>query len=159
MSEQPEAADAALVRQLELAVYEREQVPTELVDFAVRAFAWRSIDIDLDAELAELIADSALVSEAVRGGALPRTLTFVVGASTLVLEITTPDQPGLRSLLGQFLGPATEQVVVDQPGSPSTPTAVDSRGHFSVSEVSAGPIRIRWKTDGSWASTSWLPST
>ena len=59
MSQQPEASfeDQSLLAEVRAAAAEHDPVPADVVAAAKASFTWRSID----AELAELIEDSALV--------------------------------------------------------------------------------------------------
>src|SRR2546425_157833 len=89
------ARDAPLLAELRLASAAREPVPPRVLEAARAAYTWRLID----AELAELIADSALEAQVagvrggVRGEQMPRLVTFeVAGGTTLELEATPADR-------------------------------------------------------------------
>ena len=79
-------SDEMILASLRMAAAIREPVPASVLQAARDAFAWRLID----AELAELVADSAceLASAGTRGGGQPRLVTFEVpGGTSLQLII------------------------------------------------------------------------
>jgi hypothetical protein len=116
--------------------------PPDLVyELGRAAFAWRRVD----AELAELVADSALESSMVRSAApQTRVLSFEAGDVTIEIQVTV--RRGRRSLLGQVVGrPASSGGVVwaetDNGTAPSVP--VDPVGRFAMDEVPEGRLRFR----------------
>ncbi|TYL55041.1 hypothetical protein FXB39_05450 [Nocardioides sp. BGMRC 2183] len=127
---------------------------------AKAAFTWRTVD----AELAELLHDSALdAGAAVRSvAAAPRTLSFGrrhdQDSVTLELEITDGD------LLGQVIGEAigttqpgaTTTVTVQRPGDADVEVAVDAGGFFTVPGVGTGPVRFRVQGAGAGMTTDWI---
>lgn len=123
---------------------------------AKAAFTWRTVD----AELAELLHDSALdAGAAVRSvAAAPRTLSFGrrhdQDRVTLELEITDGD------LLGEVIGTtqpgATTTVTVQRPGVADVEVAVDAGGFFTVPGVGTGPVRFRVQGAGAGLTTDWV---
>jgi hypothetical protein len=89
--------DDRLLAELREAVAEADQVTDRQREAARAAFTWRTVD----AELAELLHDSALESTAVRGADdAARTLSFVSGPITLEVEIDGD------TVMGQVVGAA-----------------------------------------------------
>jgi hypothetical protein len=135
--------DEELLAELREAVAEADEV-TELQREAARAaFTWRTVD----AELAELLHDSALESAAVRGDDTARTLSFASGPLTLEVEI---DGDTVR---GQVVGAAAESVLLQRSTADDQPLEVDPSGFFRFDGVSAGPVRFVVKA-GDWTLTS-----
>lgn len=121
------------------AVYDAvDPVPPEVEAVAYGALAWR----DVDAALAELVADSLDVDEqlsGVRRAGLQRIVTFE--APGVVVEVEVTETGRTRSLAGQLVpvGPAT--VVVQTPDDATTVEA-DDLGRFQLDAVAAGPVRL-----------------
>jgi len=151
-----ELADEELLAELRTAAGRFDAVPPSVHDAALAAFELRN----LDAELAELVADSAVEAGTVlvRGTAEPRLISFASPRISIELQVTAA--AGARRLVGQVVG----QVV----GMPHGVVEVDHRdgvivvqpddlGRFVASGVSAGPVRLRCElpTGGS-VMTSWL---
>ncbi len=143
------ARDAALLAELRLASAAREPVPPRVLESARAAYTWRLID----AELAELIADSALEAQpagvrgGVRGEQMPRLVTFeVAGGTTLELEATPADR-ALR-LVGQVVPPRSGTAEVVHPGGTER-AEVDEMGRFFAEGIAGGPMRIRLRLAGS----------
>lgn len=129
--------------------------PPELVLEAGRAaFAMRAID----AELAELVADSAyddaeLVTRAVVSDV--RMLSFECGDVSVELDVET--DPWSRSLRvhGIAVGAVGDVVVVRT--ASRTPVPLDADGRFDAGDVEPGPLRLELATaDGRRVTTSWV---
>lgn len=129
--------------------------PPELVLEAGRAaFAMRAID----AELAELVADSAyddaeLVTRAVVSDV--RMLSFECGDVSVELDVET--DPWSRSLRvhGIAVGAVGDVVVVRTASRTSVP--LDADGRFDAGDVEPGPLRLELATaDGRRVTTSWV---
>ncbi|TNM38592.1 hypothetical protein FHP29_15280 [Nocardioides albidus] len=121
------------------------------------AFTWRSVD----AELAELLHDSALeAGAAVRsgpGGAEPRTLSF--GHSGLTLEIEVDGEV----LLGQVIGTgeaasASEpaSVLLERPDADAQSAETDAGGFFRLEGVRSGTVRFVVEQGGWSLTTPWV---
>lgn len=146
------AEDDALLAELRALAAEHDPVPAEAVAAARSAIAWRT----MDAELAELTADSSVEPElaGVRSTNTPTLLTFDAPGLTVEVEVLTqPD--GTRRLLGQLVpvGPGT--VEVRHRGGTSSVTA-DEVGRFAVGDVAAGPFSLRCGVGGRVVETDWF---
>lgn len=134
-------SDEELAADLAAAILTEQAVPERFVAAGKAAFAWRTVD----AELAQLVADSA-GQDALAGTradhAEVRTVTFAAGDVTIDVEIA-PD-----ALLGQVV-PAREGEleVVERDGATRT-TAVDDVGWFTLRPGPAGTFRLRFRSPG-----------
>lgn len=142
-----EPADRELLTVLRGVLEETDPVPAPLVEAAQASFTWRTVD----AELAELTADSVLDGAAVRSAEAPRLLTFTAGAISLVLEVVG------RRLMGQIVGPRPEEVEIRHAGGSLTVPA-DDYGRFRAAPVPPGPISLACRFAGSRRPivTSWV---
>jgi hypothetical protein len=119
-----------------------DPVPASVIEAGNAAYSWRRID----AELAELQADSAIDEESLalaRGGGAPmRSVRFGVGGIVIDLEIHI-DQPE-RTILGQLSPPSSAHVEIHRTGNrtPITNDA-DTLGRFRARIPTGGPIRLR----------------
>jgi hypothetical protein len=132
-----------LIAELREAVAEADLVTAQQREAARAAFTWRTVD----AELAELLHDSALESSAVRGDDSARTLSFASGPLTLEVEVDGD------ALMGQVVGAATDSVLMQRSIAVDQPLPVDSSGFFRVDGVAPGPIRFVVQA-GDWTLTS-----
>lgn len=132
-----------LLAELREAVAEADQVTDRQREAARAAFTWRTVD----AELAELLHDSALESAAVRGDEAARTLSFASGSLTLEVEI---DGDTVR---GQVVGAAADSVLMQRSIADDDPLPVDQAGFFRVEGVAPGPVRFVVRA-GDWTLTS-----
>jgi len=146
-----DASDDDLVRELARAVAVHDPVPPELRTFAREAFTWRTVD----AELAELVADSRETAGAgLRGAADVRLLTFTAGGQQLDVELLT--EGAARRLVGELTPPQQARVVVEHAGGTRTEDT-DELGRFLLADVPAGRIRLRCEpVDGPAVVTPWL---
>ncbi|GAA1514489.1 hypothetical protein [Nocardioides humi] len=119
------------------------------------AFTWRSVD----AELAELLHDSALdAGAAVRsGGEQPRTLAF--GRSGITLEVEIDGD----ALLGQVIGtgeaaaaPEPATVRLERPDAEAQVVEADAAGFFRLSGVATGTVRLVVEQAGWSLTTPWV---
>jgi hypothetical protein len=135
-------------------VAEQVDPPPELVLEAARAaFLMRRID----AELAELVLDSAvdagpvLVRSAVDDGV--RMLSFETGTISIEVQVTGVD--GGRSLLGLVTGASGTVEVETTAGRHAVP--IDTLGRFAVMDVPQGAVRLHLVADdGTAVTTSWV---
>jgi hypothetical protein len=108
---------------------------------AKASLGWRR----LDADLAELLTDSALAEEPLalaRGGAAPvRSVTFGSGALTIDIEVHVDDQT--RTLLGQLSPAAPARLEVQTTAETPLSVQADDLGRFRVRLPAGGPIRLR----------------
>jgi hypothetical protein len=135
---------------------EVDPVPDDVNSFAKAALGWRRID----AELAELLSDSVLESEAhaaTRGVARARVVTFRASDLELDVEIR-PAEPGV-ALLGQ-LAPGVSATIDVQRDDGSTVAAAeaDRLGRFRAELPEGGRIRlvVRREPPAPSIETSWL---
>jgi hypothetical protein len=140
-----------LLEELRLVLRRTDPVPAEVTDFAKTALGWRR----LEADLAELLEDSALQTESTalaRGGG-PRSLTFRSDNLTIDVEL----RPG--SLLGQ-LSPAAGSAAVelqDDEGAVVATTESDTLGRFRLGLEGDGRRRLRVvRPDAVPVETSWF---
>jgi len=137
-----------------------DPVPPLVTRSATAALGWRR----LDADLAELLADSALDADALalaRGDvATLRSVTFSAGALTIDIEIQL--QGAARTLLGK-LSPAARTKIELQSSGEATPigTESDRLGRFRIKLPAASSIRLRVAVGNAdaanWIETSWIP--
>jgi hypothetical protein len=133
--------DEAVFAELRDLIARTDPVPERLDDAARAAFTWRTID----AELAELMQDSAEVDDAalaLRGAtAGPRLLSFESPRLAIEAEVTALG-PRERRLTGQILPPLAASLTLEQGGVRLTAQA-DELGRFTFDRVGAGPVRLR----------------
>jgi len=133
-----------------------DAVPSRVTEAAKAALTWRRID----AELAELLSDSALDAEsALARGASPlvRSVSFSAGGAIIDLEVQLDD--GRRVLLGQ-LSPAMQRTIEIQraDGSESSSSSSDELGRFRIKLDAGGTIRLRIVDEaGAAVETAWIP--
>jgi hypothetical protein len=128
-----------------------DPVPQAVVDAARAAYTWRTID----AELAELTADSAMATAGVRSTSAPRLLTFE-GAGVEV-EVEVAQTGSTRHLSGQLVPMGPAQITVRWSGGTQEATA-DDLGRFAMDHVPAGSVSLailRTGTDQPIV-TSWI---
>jgi hypothetical protein len=150
--------DEPLVAELRALFAEVDPVPGVVTEAAKAALGWRR----LDADLAELLSDSALQEESLalaRGGGAPvRSVTFSTAELTIDLEIHTDGEH--RTLLGQLAPPFTATIEL-QTAEGSVPAAeTDHLGRFRVTLPTGGSIRLRVlardRPSASPVETSWI---
>ncbi|MBJ7358217.1 hypothetical protein [Nocardioides sp.] len=135
--------DDQLLAELGEAVAEAALVTDRQREAARAAFTWRTVD----AELAELLHDSALEASAVRGDDAARTLSFASGPLTLEVEVDGD------AVMGQVVGAATDSVLMQRSIADDQPLPVDPSGFFRVEGVAPGPVRFVVQA-GDWTLTS-----
>ena len=144
-------SDERIEQELQEAAQLLDPVPPHLVDAAIGAFTWRTIDADL----AELVYDSlAEPVAAVRSVAQqPRLLTFQTASLTIELEAEGHGEN--RRIVGRVI-PA-EPVTLEIRHSRGVVTAsIDTHGRFAAGALSAGPIQLRLQADRSPVVTDWF---
>jgi hypothetical protein len=129
--------------------------PPELVlESARAAFAMR----DLDAELASLIADSALDEAGVLTRSVVadvRMLSFECGTVSVELDVDADPLTRSLRLRGLAVGAVGDVVVVRSDGRTAVP--LDEDGRFGLGDVAPGPVRLELTTpDGRRVTTSWV---
>ncbi len=131
---------------------ETDAPPEALVDAAKAMLTW----LDVDAELATLVSDSAVDAAPVRTFSPPRVLTFAAGETTLVVEIATERR--VRRVLGQIVPVAPATIEIRHADGPISAPA-DEYGRFRIAPVPDGPVSIVCRFDDPAQEplrTSWL---
>lgn len=109
----------------------------------------------VDAELAELVRDSAVDTESpltVRGELNVRLLSFE--AAELDIELQVMPQAGRRSLLGQVVGAVADVRLETSEGLVSA--ELDEHGRFQVDDIPAGWIRLHVNAGATSYATNWV---
>ena len=145
--------DDALRADLRLAG-QLDEVPAETVAAAKASFLWRTID----AELAELVADSAEEDKllvGVRSTGTVRMLTF--RSPTLTVEVEALSVGSRRRLVGQIVPPQVGRIAVRHRGGTMS-IAADELGRFSADEVLPGPVSLHCSGvgGGNVITTDWV---
>jgi hypothetical protein len=137
MRQEPRHAD--LEADLRRAAARFDPLPPALLDAAVGAFAWRTID----AELAELVFDSLTdhdEASLVRGAQPGRLLSFQSG--DLAIEVEVTGTGASRRLTGQLMPPQQASVQIRH-GPDVITVEADELGRFGAGSLHRGPIRLR----------------
>jgi hypothetical protein len=147
--------DEQLMDELRAFFAKVDPVPPLVIEAAKASLGWRR----LDADLAELLSDSALVEGSfalTRGNeAAARAVTFSSGELTIDIEVHVDD--GSRTLLGQLSPPAAAHIDIQAVHEAWFSAEADRLGRFRVRLPSGGPIRLRvLDSDGSPVETSWI---
>lgn len=137
------ADDDAFLDRLRAVVAEADPVPELVVTSARAAFTTRR----LDAELAELVLDSAEAHTSVRSaGADVRVLSFeasVPGHGEITVEVQVQDGPRGHELRGLVDGALPASVTIEFAAAASLVVSVDEDGWFVAAPIPPGPIRLR----------------
>ena len=144
------ASDDELLELVGRALRAAEPVPDRVMAGARAAWTWRTID----AELAELVFDSATELTGVRSEDTARQLTF--RAPGVEIEVMVVDD-ATRRIVGQLIPPG-EFAVQLAIGDRVIEEATDRLGRFSFEPVPPGPVRISvMAADGAKiVSTEWV---
>jgi hypothetical protein len=144
--------DDALAGELSALFARTDPVPSVVADAARAAIEFR----DLDAQMAELLRDSALEDKELAGvrGVGDRLLSFAFGDRFLEVDVAGS---GERRELSGYLVPAQAGTLVAQGPEGMIEATVDERGRFRVARVPRGPIRL-WvrAADAPVFHTPWL---
>jgi hypothetical protein len=160
-----EAPEDPLLERLRAIAAEVDPVPEYVLAAANAALS----TLDLDGELAVLIADSSATEpdlagagvgyEPVRAGApgagASRLLTFAGGGVQVDIEV---NQHGDRlDLFGQFTGASLDDCVLEHATTGPRLLEVDSLGRFIISDARRGPMRARCRSaTGARVLTAWV---
>jgi hypothetical protein len=150
--------DDELMAQLSRLAGELDAVPEHVAAAARAAISTR----DLDSELAELVADSSatepeLEFELVRHGAADqdRLLSFDSGELQVELEVIQDGDD--LTLIGQVIGTAPVDCLLEYGDSRRVALPTDELGRFLVEGLSGGPVRVRCRSaTGASVSTAWV---
>lgn len=138
--ERRDDVDDDLFEEVRGVIADPEPVPPEALVAAREAWTWRRID----AELAELVADSAAgAGVLVRGGESSRLLSFEVADVGIDVEVTS--SPAGRRMIGQVMPGGGGRLVVRR-AADSITVPVDDAGRFQVDAVPPGPVSLRWES-------------
>jgi hypothetical protein len=143
--------DDALLEELKSAVSESANIPERLTSDAKAAFAWRTIDQEL--ERLTLESDSLFDEPALTRGSgddVARVLLFE--ANGIGMEIEIRDQV----IVGQVFPMTGALITIVGASGPSVETRTDELGSFVADRATDGPIRIRCDTQDSSFITEWL---
>lgn len=142
--------DDDLLEVLGRALDTADPVPDRVMHAARGAYTWRTID----AELAELVFDSAAELTGVRGEDQARQVTFQ--APGVEIEVMVIDG-STRRIVGQLVPPAEMRIELSG-GDRVASTRSDHLGRFGFDEVQPGPVRISVLGDGDEPAvhTEWL---
>lgn len=140
MTEDP-APDELLLADLRAFFSEVDPVPPLVTETAKASLGWRR----LDADLAELLSDSALEEEPFavsRGAETPaRAVTFSSAALTIDIEVHADDPA--RTILGQLSPPTAATIEIQMLAEAAVSAETDRLGRFRVRLPGGGPIRLR----------------
>jgi hypothetical protein len=107
-------------------------------ELASAAFDWRT----MDAELAELVADSALEPMgAVRAHGQPRLVSFEGAGLMIELEIEQRGQA--RRITGQLLPRQAAAIDIVRPDGRTTTVQAEAEGRFVTELAGGGPVSFR----------------
>jgi hypothetical protein len=120
---------------------EIDPVPLLVIETAKASLGWRR----LDADLAELLSDSALMEQPfalARGGEAPaRAVTFSSDGLTIDIEVHVDDQG--RMLLGQLSPAAPATIEIHTVVQPPLSAEADHLGRFRARLPAGDTIRLR----------------
>jgi hypothetical protein len=142
-------SDEELLRELGAALTE-PPTADEVTQAARAAFAWRTVDMDLEI-LA--LADSGLTAGALMRGTgpgAPRTFGFHGERLGVEIEI---DETGI---VGQLIPPQPGQVTLVRPTGPQAMTQADEVGCFSFPLPAPGPLRLDCTLGSDHFVTEWI---
>ena len=148
-----DTSDDILIARLRTLANQADAPPEMVLQAARAAFLMRRID----AELAELVLDSAVDvgPVAVRAGETDAVRMLSFETDSVSIEVQVTDIDGLRSLLGLVSG-ASGLVEVETAAGRSS-VDLDGLGRFSVPNVPAGAVRLHLTADtGAAVTTSWV---
>jgi len=142
--------DDDLIAVLTTALRTADPVPARVLHAARGAYTWRTID----AELAELVFDSASELTGVRSEDQARQVTFQ--APGIEIEVMVVDG-STRRIVGQLV-PAQESTIELTGADRAVATTSDDLGRFTFDEVLPGPVRISVVGDGNTPTvhTDWV---
>jgi hypothetical protein len=149
--------DDSLQQELGELLGRADPIPPTVLEAGRAALGWRR----LDAELAELLADSVLGSDELalaRGAEAPlRSVTFGTGRSAIDVDVEERGEG--RTLRGQLSPPAEVTIEVQrQDGTTLASVRADTFGRFVVELPGAGTIRLRLTGDPQLGTieTAWI---
>lgn len=149
------AQDDELLEALREAVSAGDAVPPAVLEAARAALGWRR----LDAELAELVEDSATGERelaGVRGGTGPRLLTFEGAGASIEVEVEVHESGTARRLVSQVVPAQPVTVEIRHASGITLQLGSDDLGRFAA-EVARGPVSLHLLLpDGRAVDTEWV---
>jgi hypothetical protein len=141
-------ADDELFDRLAATLRGAEEPPEDVVEFARASFGLHR----LDAELAELVADSALEATPAgvrHSGHGPRMLTFEAGDAEIEVQIAAVGNSGWQ-VLGQVVPPAPAAVRIEpaDPALAAVESVADELGRFAARLTGGGAWRLICRRPG-----------
>ena len=141
-------SDDELVEAIKTGLEQTDPVPMSAVEAAKAAFTWRTID----AELAELVYDSAETGLVGVRGEGARQVTF--RSPGVEIEVMVTDERE-RRIVGQLVPPQQATVEALTSGG-IREQGSDSLGRFSFEGIVPGPVKLSVETaDGGTVVTEW----
>ncbi len=142
--------DDQLLEVLGRALRVADPVPAAVTEFAKAGFGWR----DIDAELAELVFDSAVEDlVGVRSESDTREVTFRAPGVEIEVAVLSEDA---RRIVGQLVPPQSAEIELRYGGERRSAVS-DDLGRFTFHGVPAGPISLRCVlVEGQAIQTDWL---
>lgn len=146
--------DEQLLQDISRVLPVADPMPDHVAAAARAALTMRTID----AELAELLSDSAAepTLAAARSHRPVRLLSFATVGGEVEVEMQVETVGDRRNIVGQLLGAASGSLTLDSAAG-STEVSLDEAGLFTVREIVDGLIRLRCtSTQGRPVATSWV---
>jgi hypothetical protein len=140
MSHDPDP-DELLTSELRAFFAEVDPVPLLVSETAKASLGWRR----LDADLAELLNDSALEEEpfALTRGAAAQVRAVTFSSSELTIDIEVHVDDPSRTLLGQLSPPTAATIEIQTTGDEQFSVEADSLGRFRARLPIGGSLRLR----------------
>jgi hypothetical protein len=146
----PRWSDDELLRELRAALQEAP-VDESVINAAQGAFAWRTVNADL--ELLSLEEGSTLTNDAlVRGSGPGAVRTLVFHSERLSVEVEI-DEIGI---VGQLTPPQPGQVTLVTADGLQSTTQADDVGCFAFPVPASGPLRLDCKVSAERFITEWV---
>ncbi|RZU54506.1 hypothetical protein EV385_6457 [Krasilnikovia cinnamomea] len=144
--------DELLLQDLAAALRTAQPLTPALQRAGEAAFAWRTIDEEL--ELASLVFDSVLEPElaAVRGPDVENYRTVLFEGRSVSVQVERSGDV----VVGQVMPPQPGKLSVEGANGHMASVDVDELGCFSLDELPAEPIRLRWEADATRLVTGWM---
>jgi hypothetical protein len=143
-------SDDHMITEIGMMLEQADPVPDMVTEYAKAGYGWR----DLDAELAELVFDSAEAGlVGVRGSDTTRQMTFRAPGVEIEVEVLSTEN---RRIIGQLV-PPQELTVELRHGDQVIETTSDSLGRFRFDDVPTGPVSLRCRIgEGHTIRTDWM---
>ncbi len=142
--------DDRFITEIGMMLEQADPVPEMVTEYAKAGYGWR----DLDAELAELVFDSAEAGlVGVRGSDTTRQMTFRAPGVEIEVELLSAEN---RRIIGQLVPPQALTVELRHVDRAIVTTS-DSLGRFRFDDVPTGPVSLRCRiSEGQSIRTDWM---